>query len=846
NKTPYELLHGRSPSIGFMRPFLGKFEGKVDEGFLVGYSVNSKSFKVFNSRTRIVHETLHVNFLENKPNIVDAAFDEKEHDAKKPESEVNVSPSSSAYTNPFSAAGPSNTTASPTHGKSSFKDASKLPDDPDMPELEDITYSNDENVVGAEADFNNLETSITEEPKRVHQALKDPSWIEAMQEEILQFKMQKEEGIDYEEVFAQVERIEAIRLFLAYVSFMGFMVYQIDVKSAFLYGTIEEEVYVYQPPGFKDPDHPNKFYKMVKALYGLHQDPRAWNKKNKRGIVIRNKVRLVAQGHTQEEGIDYDEKVFANMRRVGKGFSRVETPLFEGMLVGREIEEEGDEDEHVEDVIAGDDAQEDVTAAQGDDAQELSIPSPTLPTLPPQPPQDLPSTSHVQHTPPQSPQAQLQTQPQLQPAPDFPMSLLYEALDACATLTKRVEHLEYDKVAQALEITKLKRRVKKLEKGNKFKVLKLRRLKRIGTSQRIDTSDDTVMDDESNQGRIIDEIDKDDDVALMDDKEEDKKAKEAKVIENAQKDEPTEVHEVVDVVTTDKLITEVVTAASEAVTAASTIISGAEPQVHAATIITAPVKIVAAPSKRRKGVVIRDPEEESTTSSIIPTKTKTKDKGKGILVEEPKPLKRKQRNEMDEEYAKTLHAEINKDIDWDVAIDHVKLKAKEDPTVQRYQAMKRKPHIEAQAQKNMMMYLKNVMEKEESRALQRINETPTKRAAKRRKLNEEVEDLKRHLEIVPDEDDDVYTEATPLVRKVPVVDYEIIEINNKPYYKIIRADGTHQLYISFLALLKNFDKEDLEALWSLVKERFSTAKPKNFSDDFLLSTLGAMFEKPDA
>ncbi|GJT05945.1 putative ribonuclease H-like domain-containing protein [Tanacetum coccineum] len=86
----------------------------------------------------------------------------------------------------------------------------------------------------------------------------------------------QEEGIDYEEVFAPVARIEVIRLFLAYASFMGFLVYQMDVKSAFLYGTIEEEVYVTQPPGFKDPDHPNKVYKVVKALYGLHQAQRAW------------------------------------------------------------------------------------------------------------------------------------------------------------------------------------------------------------------------------------------------------------------------------------------------------------------------------------------------------------------------------------------------------------------------------------------------------------------------------------------------------------------------------------------------------------------------------------------
>nr|GFC71212.1 hypothetical protein [Tanacetum cinerariifolium] len=165
-----------------------------------------------------------------------------------------------------------------------------------------------------------------------------------------------------------------------------------------------------------------------------------------------------------------------------------------------------------------------------------------------------------------------------------------------------------------------------------------------------------------------------------------------------QEDELVEVQDVVDAVTTAKLITEVVTAASA-------IISAAEPQVPAAIITVAPAKVVAAPSRRRKGVVIRDLEEESTTSSIISTETKSKDKGKGIMVEEPKPLKKK-----------------------DVAIDHVKLKAKEDPAVQR-------------------------------------------------KLNEEVEDLKRHLEIVPDEDDDVYTKATPLARKVPVVDYKIIELN---------------------------------------------------------------------
>ncbi|GKB14232.1 retrovirus-related pol polyprotein from transposon TNT 1-94 [Tanacetum coccineum] len=160
-----------------------------------------------------------------------------------------------------------------------------------------------------------------EEPKTISQALEDESWVEAMQEELLQFKLQKvwilvdlpfgkkaigtkwvfrnkrdersivvknkarlvaqgfrqEEGIDYDEVFAPVARIEAIRLFLAFASFMGFPIYQMNVKSAFLYGHYGRGVYVHQPPGFFDSAHLNKVYKVIKALYGLRQAPRAWS-----------------------------------------------------------------------------------------------------------------------------------------------------------------------------------------------------------------------------------------------------------------------------------------------------------------------------------------------------------------------------------------------------------------------------------------------------------------------------------------------------------------------------------------------------------------------------------------
>nr|GEV23377.1 xylulose kinase-1 [Tanacetum cinerariifolium] len=540
-------------------------------------------------------------------------------------------------------------------------------------------------------------------------------------------------------------------------------------------------------------------------------------------LIIQNQLGDLSTHTTKYIFPALTQKVFTNMRRVGKGCSGIETPLFEGMLVAEEIEEQGDAEEQVQDNV-DDAAQGADTAVSGDDVQDQSIPSPTPHTPLPQPPQDIPSTSQVQSPLPQ-PQSPTPAQPQ---GVDFPMSLLQEALDACAALTRRFEHLEHNKVAQDLEITKLKTRVKKLERANKVKALKLRRLKKVGTYQRIESSDDIDMEDASNQGRIIDKLDRDTSVALMVDEGTEKKVEDAQVardehvkgrqaeiyqinIDHAlkvlsmQEDEP-EVHEVVEVVTTGKLITEVVVTISESVSAASATIAA----VSAATITVVPVRVAAASTRRRrKGVVIRDPEEESTTKT--PVETKSKDKGKRIMVEEPKPMKKKQHVEMDEEYARKLHEELN------------------------LQSNKRPRRI------------RMCREQEDNRAIESINKTLAQKVAKRRKQNEEVkdaDDLKQHLEIVPDEDDDVYTEATPLARKVLVVDYRIIQLNNKPRYKIIRADGTHQLYVSFITLLKNFDREDLESLWSIVKERFSTSKPNNYSDDYLLTTLRAMFGRP--
>ncbi|GJX36217.1 putative ribonuclease H-like domain-containing protein [Tanacetum coccineum] len=436
-KTPYEILMGRSPNISFMRPFgcpltilntldqLGKFDGKSEEGYLLGYSTNSKGFRVYNRVTRKVQDCLHVDFLENqenqkgkgpdwmfdlelltpsmnyipvrKENYADSGGNVSTHDdvedlddqqfivhgpnihaaqntpseERTADKEVPLSSEEQALHDELVnlmhqeslakthndaqriafeeekrrialAKGKecANSTFTLSTAKTPPQSTGNTPTDSDDDVPKDGVFStnsfDDEHTDNEEdgaPDYNNMDHTIDvsstpthrihkihpqsqiigkstagvqtrrklkestsnqhqallsfiykqnrtnhkdqqtclfacflsqEEPKKVSQALSDESWVEAMQEELLHIQQQR------------ISRIEAIRLFLAFASFMGFTVYQMDVKSAFLYGNITEEVYVKQPPGFEDPAHPNKVYRVVKALYGLHQAPRAW------------------------------------------------------------------------------------------------------------------------------------------------------------------------------------------------------------------------------------------------------------------------------------------------------------------------------------------------------------------------------------------------------------------------------------------------------------------------------------------------------------------------------------------------------------------------------------------
>nr|GEZ06470.1 retrovirus-related Pol polyprotein from transposon TNT 1-94 [Tanacetum cinerariifolium] len=278
---------------------LDKFNRKADEGFFIGYSLNSKAFRVFNSRTRIVEETLHIRFSENTLNNVgsgpnrlfdtyaltktmnyqpvvegtqsngnagtkdnnNAGQSRKEKELGKdyillplwtadppfPQEPKNQEEKESVNsTNRVNVVSSTISAASNEVNAVDRKSSIELPDDPNMPESEDISIFEDsaEDVLGSKWVFKN-------------KLDKRGTVIRNKARLVAQGHIQ-EEGIDYDEVFAPVARIEEIRLFLAYASVKDFVVYQMDVKSAFLYEKIKEEVYVCQPPGFEDIDFLDK------------------------------------------------------------------------------------------------------------------------------------------------------------------------------------------------------------------------------------------------------------------------------------------------------------------------------------------------------------------------------------------------------------------------------------------------------------------------------------------------------------------------------------------------------------------------------------------------------------
>ncbi|KAI3718436.1 hypothetical protein L6452_19307 [Arctium lappa] len=356
------------------RDQLGKFDPKADDGIFLGYSSVSKAYRVFNKRRQTVEETIHVTFDETRSANSKPIADNEELNAWMLSHYRETEPffSNHQHSDPPVADDDPNI-IHPTAESNSWVSAEPLNTllPSNLPSSENLSSESTQQLIADEPQSSSsIKIQIVDptselsnnapaqrwtkdhpidqilgdpdagiqtrrssgniclfvnflsliEPKKTDDALRDPNWVSAMQEELTEFSRNKvwnliprpsdkivigtkwvfrnkldehgtvtrnkarlvaqgyrqEEGIDYDETFAPVARLEAIRLFLAYAVYKDFIVYQMDVKSAFLNGKLNEEVYVEQPPGFYDPKHPNYVYKLDKALYGLKQAPRAW------------------------------------------------------------------------------------------------------------------------------------------------------------------------------------------------------------------------------------------------------------------------------------------------------------------------------------------------------------------------------------------------------------------------------------------------------------------------------------------------------------------------------------------------------------------------------------------
>ncbi|GJT95165.1 putative ribonuclease H-like domain-containing protein [Tanacetum coccineum] len=309
NKTPYELFHGRTPTLSFMRPFgcavtilntidhLGKFNGKADEGFFVGYSLNSSGpdwlFDIDALTRTINYKPIVAGTQSNSiagTKESDNAYPKSSHDDRsKPSSDdedLIKDSECNDQENEDNVNNTNNVNAASTNEVNAIgaKRSIKLPDDPNMPALEDYSIfdsASDDQDDSAKANINNLETTIQVDPNpttRIHKDHPLDQVIRDLQSATLIRKMSKnlEEHGNKKDERGIVIKNKARLVAQGYTQEEGVDYDEMDVKSAFLYGKIEEEVYVCQPPGFEDPYFPDRVYKVEKTLYGLHQAPGAW------------------------------------------------------------------------------------------------------------------------------------------------------------------------------------------------------------------------------------------------------------------------------------------------------------------------------------------------------------------------------------------------------------------------------------------------------------------------------------------------------------------------------------------------------------------------------------------
>jgi hypothetical protein len=352
-ETCYELMHGHTPKVSHFHVFgckyfilkkgkkLGKFEARSVDGIFFGYASHSRAYRVLNPKTNQIVETCEVTFDETQPRsqlvfecasddeLREKIFQEEEHEHGDDEDGGVVSASEHVPTTSNTVMddpSPTPTTTNQDQGEATIEGevASRREppqrvqvDHPPSKIIGDMNERTTRSRVRNNSHFSHAAFVATFEPKDIGHTLSDHNWVNSLHEELENFErnqvwelvdpppgckpigtkwvwknkegekggnksrlvaqgFSQKEGIDYEETFAHVARLEAIRILLAFSVAKGFKLHQMDVKSAFLNGVLEEEVYVRQPPGFENEKYPHWVYKLRKALYGLKQVPRAW------------------------------------------------------------------------------------------------------------------------------------------------------------------------------------------------------------------------------------------------------------------------------------------------------------------------------------------------------------------------------------------------------------------------------------------------------------------------------------------------------------------------------------------------------------------------------------------
>nr|GEW58373.1 retrovirus-related Pol polyprotein from transposon TNT 1-94 [Tanacetum cinerariifolium] len=364
-KTPYHIINDQKPSVKFFYIFgspcyifrdgenLDKIKEKGDACIFVGYSTQSRAYRVFIKRTRVIVETIHVNFDElpqMETNHVSSDPGPQcqrtalEHDSLSPE---NAQVENDEFINIFCTPLQDIGETSPRHVDSSNTHTfyqhhlSAHCWTKDHP-LEQVTGNPSQSVrtrrqLKSDGKMCMFALTVSRtEPKNIKEAMADSAWIESMQEELHHQNKSclvakgyaQKEGINFEESFAPVARLDVVRLFIAYAAHKSFTVYQMDVKTTFLYGPLKEEVYVNQPDGFVDPYHPDKVYRLKKALYGLKQAPRAC--KFEMSMMGEMKFFLGIQIHQSPRGIFINQAKYAQEILIKRGMTScdsVGTPM---------------------------------------------------------------------------------------------------------------------------------------------------------------------------------------------------------------------------------------------------------------------------------------------------------------------------------------------------------------------------------------------------------------------------------------------------------------------------------------------------------------------------------------